>query len=230
MGRIRIIERTGSTNAVLRSDIDAVEGDWLVALAQDAGRGRQGREWQSLEGNFAGSTLVQLRPDDPPAPTLSLACGLALIEAVDTAAPGAQLMLKWPNDLMLGGAKLAGILLERSGDRIVAGFGVNLAVAPQIEGRATASLDGALTPKAFAPLLAASMSRMLRLWRDTPPATFGRAWLERAHPSGTSITVHTEAGTGVSGRFDGIEADGALRLRQDNGAITIVRAGDVTLA
>jgi len=244
MGRIRIIERTGSTNAVLlggvgavesewgavESEWRAVEGDWLVALAQHKGRGRQGREWQSLAGNFAGSTLVQLRPDDPPAPGLSLACGLALIEAVDIAAPGAQLMLKWPNDLMLGGAKLAGILLERSGDRIVAGFGVNLAVAPQIEGRATASLDGALTPKAFAPLLAASMARMLRLWRETSPATFGRAWLERAHPSGTSITVHTEAGIGVSGRFDGIEPDGALRLRQDNSAVTIVRAGDVTLA
>ena len=129
---------------MLLGDIGAVEGDWLVALAQDEGKGRQGRAWSSLAGNFFGSTLVQLRAGDPPAPGLSLACGLALIEAVDAAAPGQALMLKWPNDLLLGVAKLAGILLERTGDRIVAGFGVNLAVAPAIEGRATASLDGAL--------------------------------------------------------------------------------------
>ena len=71
-----------------------------------------------------------MQPGDPPAPSLSLAAGLALIEAVDVAVPGLPLMLKWPNDLLLGGAKLAGILLERSGDRVVAGFGVNLASAP----------------------------------------------------------------------------------------------------
>ena len=214
---------------MLLGDIGAVEGDWLVALAQDEGRGRQGRAWSSLEGNFAGSTVIQLRPDDPPAPGLSLACGLALIEAVDIAAPGTQLMLKWPNDLMLGGAKLAGILLERSGDRIVAGFGVNLAVAPQIEGRATASLDGALTPKAFAPLLAASMARMLGLWRSSAPTAFGQAWQARAHPPGTPLEVHDGAGQRLRGRFDGLDPDGSLRLHLDSGAVEIVRAGDVSL-
>ena len=237
MGRIRIIERTGSTNAVLlggicavESEWGAVEGDWLVALAQDKGRGRQGREWQSLEGNFTGSTLVQLRPDDPPAPSLSLACALALIEAVDIAAPGAQLTLKWPNDLMLGDAKLAGILLERAGDRIVAGFGVDLAVAPQIEGRATTALTALATisPQAFAPLLAASMTRILALWRATDPAIFARAWQARAHPLGTVLSVHTSTTDRITGRFDGIEPDGALRLRRDGGTIEIVRAGDIT--
>lgn len=237
MGRIRIIERTGSTNAVLlggicavESEWGAVEGDWLVALAQDKGRGRQGREWQSLEGNFTGSTLVHLRPDDPPAPSLSLACGLALIEAVDIAVPGAQLTLKWPNDLMLGDAKLAGILLERAGDHIVAGFGVDLAVAPQIEGRATAALAALATisPQAFAPLLAASMTRILALWRATDPAIFARAWQARAHPLGTVLSVHTSTTDRITGRFDGIEPDGALRLRRDGGTIEIVRAGDIT--
>ena len=96
----------------------------------------------SRAGNFYGSTLVELRPDDPPAPTLSLAAGLALIEAVDVAVPGQPLMLKWPNDLMLGGKKLAGILLERSGDRVAVGFGVNLASAPALEGREAATLGG----------------------------------------------------------------------------------------
>lgn len=229
MGRIRIVERAGSTNAVLLGDIGAVEGDWLVALAQDEGRGRQGRAWSSADGNFAGSTIVQLRPDDPPAPGLSLACGLALIEAVEAAVPGKLLMLKWPNDLMLGTAKLAGILLERSGDRVVAGFGVNLAESPRIEGRATASLDRAITPQAFAPILATNMARMLRLWRSSEPAAFGQAWRARAHPLGTQLQVHDGAGQQLKGRFDGLEADGSLRLRLDGGEIEIVRAGDVSL-
>ena len=214
---------------MLRGDIGAVEGDWLVALAQDEGKGRQGRAWSSLAGNFFGSTLVQLRAGDPPAPGLSLACGLALIEAVDAAAPGQALMLKWPNDLLLGVAKLAGILLERTGDRIVAGFGVNLAVPPAIEGRATASLDGALTPQAFAPLLAASMARMVALWRSSEPAAFAQAWLVRAHAIGTALDVHSGPGQRIAGRFDGLEPDGALRLRLDGGAVEVIRAGDVSL-
>ena len=229
MGRIRIVDRAGSTNAVLLGDHGAIEGDWLVALAQDVGRGRQGRVWSSLEGNFAGSTIIQLRPDDPPAPGLSLACGLALIEAVDAVAPGAATLLKWPNDLLLGQAKLAGILLERSGDRIVAGFGVNLAEAPAIEGRATASLGRVITPQAFVPILAASMARLIGLWRASDPSSFGRAWLARAHPVGTALSVHDGTGKRLAGHFEGLDPDGSLRLRLDGGAIEIVRAGDVTL-
>ena len=228
MTRIRIVERTGSTNADLLVDSSAVEGDWLVALEQDAGRGRQGREWVSESGNFFGSTLVELRSRDPAPPSLSLAAGLALIEAVDLGAPGLPLMLKWPNDLLLGTAKLAGILLERSGDRIVAGFGVNLGNAPRVEGRETATLNGEMLPQAFAPLLAGSFARILDLWRASDAEAFARAWLARAHPVGTRLTIHSGSGTQVTGAFDGIEPDGALRLRT-NGDVEIVRAADVEL-
>lgn len=138
-------------------------------------------------------------------------------------------MLKWPNDLMLLGRKLAGILLERSGDRVAVGFGVNLAVAPELKQRAVASLDGQVTPQAFAPLLAASFARLLELWRSSEPALLAQAWLARAHPIGTRLSVHTSPDETISGRFDGIEADGALRLRGDGGALNIVRAGDVEL-
>ena len=182
----------------------------------------------SEAGNFFGSTLVELGAGDPPAPSLSLAAGLALIEAVDVAAPGLPLMLKWPNDLLLGGAKLAGILLERGGDRIVAGFGVNLAATPRLADREAASLNGAVIPQAFAPLLAGSFTRMLALWRSSEPEAFARAWLARAHPRGTRLTVHSGRDETVSGTFDGIEADGALRLRC-NGDVELIRAGDVEL-
>ena len=209
------------------ADKSAIEGDWLVALSQEAGRGRQGREWVSRQGNFFGSTLVQLQSGDPPAPSLSLAAGLALIEAVDAAAPRQALMLKWPNDLLLGGKKLAGILLERTADRIVVGFGVNLASAPDLP--KTASLNGAIEPKAFAPLLAASFARLLGLWRTADEGALARAWLERAHPLGTSLTVHTGKDETISGTFAGIESDGALRLNVGGATVEIIRAGDVTL-
>ena len=197
-------------------------------MEQDAGRGRQGRQWIGETGNFFGSTLIDLRPGDPAPPSLSLAAGLALIEAVDVAVPDQPLMLKWPNDLLLRNSKLAGILLERSGDRVVAGFGVNLASAPKLIDRDAAALNGALVPQAFAPLLAGSFTRMLGLWRSTPPEHFAKAWLARAHPVGTRLTVHSAADEKVAGTFDGIEPDGALRLRRE-GEIDVIRAGDVEL-
>jgi BirA family biotin operon repressor/biotin-[acetyl-CoA-carboxylase] ligase len=209
----------------------AVEGDWLVALRQEGGKGRHGRPWEANEGNFAGSTLVQIRATDPPAPSLTLVAGLALMEAAEAAAPDAPLTLKWPNDVMLGGAKMAGILLERSGDLVVVGFGVNLAAAPEIVGRQTASLRryGEIEPQAFAPLLAAKFAQLLAVWRASDPAQFARAWLARAHPIGTPLEVHSGPGERVAGTFDGIEPDGAMRLKRD-GMIDIIRAGDVSLA
>jgi BirA family biotin operon repressor/biotin-[acetyl-CoA-carboxylase] ligase len=213
----------------LIADSAAAEGEWLVALNQVAGRGRQGRRWVSAPGNFFGSTLVELRAGDPPAQGLSLAAGLALIEAVDAALPAQPLMLKWPNDLLLLGRKLAGILLERSGDRVAVGFGVNLAAAPELKERQGAALNGKVTPQAFAPLLAAGFARLLDLWRTAEPNLLTQAWLARAHPLGTQLTVHTSADETLTGRFDGMEPDGALRLRRDGGVLEVVRAGDVEL-
>ena len=173
--------------------------------------------------------MVELSEADPPAQSLSLAAGLALAEAVDAAVPGQPLMLKWPNDLMLLGRKLAGILLERSGDRVVIGLGVNLASAPEIPDRRSASLNDAITPDAFASLLAASFARLLDLWRRSDPGLIAHAWLARAHPIGTPLAVHTGPDGIASGRFEGLEPDGALRLRRDDGSLDVIRAGDVEL-
>ena len=200
-----------------------------MALEQDGGRGRQGRSWVSPPGNFYGSTLVRLESNDPPAPTLSLTAGLALIEAIDVAVPGQALMLKWPNDVLLLGKKLAGILLERSGDRVAVGFGVNLAVAPPLTDRQASSLNGQIGAQAFAPLLAGNFARLLQLWRTSAPNLLPQAWLTRAHPIGTRIAVHSTRDAKVSGRFDGLEPDGALRLRRDDGDLDIIRVGDVEL-
>lgn len=152
-----------------------------------------------------------------------------MAEAIDLAVPAQSVMLKWPNDLLLLGKKVAGILLERNGDRVVVGFGLNLAAAPELTDRHSASLASELTPQAFAPLLAGSLERLLKLWRENEPQMLARAWLERAHPVGIRLTVHASSDETVTGLFDGLEPDGALRLRLDNGPVEIVRAGDVEL-
>jgi len=139
-------------------------------------------------------------------------------------------MLKWPNDLLLLGKKLAGILLERSGDRVVIGFGVNLASAPDLSDRPGASLSAQVTAQEFAPILAESFDRLLQLWRRSEPPFLAQAWLARAHAVGTRVSSHTSGDEMVSGRFDGIEPDGALRLRLDDGTLEIVHAGDISLA
>ena len=227
---MRSVERTGSTNSDLLASPDAVEGEWLIAKAQDAGRGRQGRDWQSPSGNFHGSTVVELRSGDPLAPSLALTAGVALIRAVEAAAPATGLMLKWPNDLPLGSGKLGGILLERAGDRVVAGFGVNLAAAPDIPDRPTAALSGValVSPDAFAPLLAAAFARELERWRSDFAGLVG-LWLESAHPVGTQLSVHASADEHLAGTFEGLEPDGALRLRLADGGSRVIRAADVFL-
>jgi BirA family biotin operon repressor/biotin-[acetyl-CoA-carboxylase] ligase len=149
---------------------------------------------------------------------------------VEASAPATGLMLKWPNDLLLGRAKLAGILLERQGDKIVAGFGVNLAHAPMIEGRETAALApiALVSPEAFAPVLAAAFARELDRWR-TDPQGLAALWLESAHPIGTELSVHVAADEKVHGRFAGLASDGALRLSLPSGEERRIHAADVML-
>jgi BirA family biotin operon repressor/biotin-[acetyl-CoA-carboxylase] ligase len=227
---IRTVPETGSTN----DDVAAVaaagapEGLWLRADRQAGGRGRQGRAWRSPPGNLYASTLVRLRPGDPPAPTLALVAAVALHEVAAVSAPAAPIRIKWPNDLLSGSAKLAGILLERSGDAVVIGFGVNLAHHPEdMERPATslAALAGAAPdPAALLELLAASLARWLSTWRNAGLTPIRAAWLAAAHPLGTALT--TSEGEGL---FDGLDPQGALRLRLPDGAVRLIHAGDVFL-
>ncbi|RZL52832.1 MAG: biotin--[acetyl-CoA-carboxylase] ligase, partial [Sphingomonas sp.] len=138
---IRTVAETGSTNADMRllARQGAEEGLWLRAERQTAGKGRLGRQWVSEPGNLYASTLVRLRPADPAPATLALVAAVALHRAVGVFLPDAA-RLKWPNDLLLGDAKLSGILLERSEDAVVVGIGVNLAHHPDLPDRATTSL------------------------------------------------------------------------------------------
>lgn len=252
---IETVAELSSTNTALLERLgrgEAVsEGHWLVADRQSAGRGRAGRVWTDGQGNFMGSTLAHLRAGDPLAPTLALVAGLALFEAVVQVAlppreggglvpPGATpseapafagepLMLKWPNDLLIGTAKLAGVLLERQRDAVVVGIGVNLASAPDVPGRATTSLAGSIARDDFAVVLADRWQALLQRWHHGEWPTLRQEWLARAHPSGTLLSVNDAAQGTVIGAFAGLDPDGAAVLRLADGQTRAIHAGDLDL-
>ena len=235
--RVEIVPETGSTSADLLARVASgepvQEGYWRVADRQNAGRGRQGRSWLDAPGNFMGSTAVRLLPQDPPPASLSFVAALAVYEAVlgHVSSPRA-LQLKWPNDVLLGGAKLAGILLERSGDSAVIGIGVNLAAAPHLPDRPARHLarsGPAPDRDLFAHQLAASFDRELDRWRQFGLAPILSRWLAAAHPVGSPLAVHGADGSRAAGAFDGLEPDGALRLRLEDGSARVIHAGDVTI-
>lgn len=234
---IETVAETGSTNADLLARLAAGEmvreGTWLIADRQISGRGRRGREWFDGRGNFMGSTVIRLSPGEPAASTLSLVAGLALYEAVSTLVPPeAQLALKWPNDLLLNGAKLSGILLEQAGGAVVAGFGVNLATAPELEDRETIALARFGPPPdrdLFAQRLAAHIAEELLRWRTYGLELVIRRWSGVAHPPGTPLTVSPPGEEPLHGFFAGLSSDGNLVLALSGGERRIVHAGDVML-
>jgi BirA family transcriptional regulator, biotin operon repressor / biotin---[acetyl-CoA-carboxylase] ligase len=209
------------------------EGDWLLADRQTAGRGRMGRAWQSPLGNLYASGLVRLKSGDPDAATLALVAAVALYDSVTLWADATALRLKWPNDVLADGAKLSGILLERAGNAVVIGIGVNLAHHPESLERPATSLRvlgiGSPDPAIFLDTLAEVFERWLEIWRREPLSTIRTAWLLRAHPIGTALVVNLPDGDHFDGLFDGLTEDCALRLRLADGAVRVIHAGDVFL-
>lgn len=235
---IRTVSETGSTNADLAGRLSAgevvPEGEWLIADRQTAGRGRQGRTWFDGHGNFMGSTVVHPGRGDPSPASLALLCGLTLHEVVAPLVPPPhRALLKWPNDVMIGSAKLAGILLERVGDAVVVGIGVNLVQAPQVDGRETIALSAfgpAPDRDHFAASLARQMDMELDRWRSFGLEPLIRRWLAAAHPEGTALKVGEPGAPALEGKFAGLSADGALQLRLADGTTQIIHAGEVRLA
>ena len=181
-----------------------------------------------------GSNIVHLQPGDPPASSLALLAGLAAYQAVlPHCSDPASLRLKWPNDLMFAGAKLAGILLEREGDSVIVGIGVNLAVAPNVPGRETLALSKfgpAPDRDLFASCIAGHFTEELQRWRTYGTQPLITRWESAAHPKGTALTVNEQADGIISGAFDGLLPDGSLRLRLADGTSRAIHAGDVMLA
>ncbi|WP_296680850.1 biotin--[acetyl-CoA-carboxylase] ligase [Novosphingobium sp.] len=235
---IKTVPVTGSTNADLAARLAAgeriTEGYWLVADRQSAGKGRHGRTWFDGAGNFMGSTVIHVGRCDPPAGTLALVAALAVAEAVTSyLAPPHRVVLKWPNDVLVGNAKLAGILLEMVGGSVIAGIGVNLKAAPVLSDRDTATLAKFGAPPdrdLFAANLASHLDAEVARWRVYGLEAVLARWQALAHPAGTPLRIGEPGEETLHGTFAGLAADGALQLRLANGTTRTIHAGEVRLA
>ena len=239
----RLIElaTVGSTNDVARSFAELGEpgGLFVRAERQTSGRGRHGRTWQSPPGNLYASLL--LRPARPLADvaSLSLVSALALAEAIGQASGGRlRAQVKWPNDVQLAGAKLAGILLEMAADGdggcrwLIIGIGVNVGWAPDGEVPYPAtSLSAQGLPMARRGLLAAlaeCLRRRLDLWELHGFAGVRTDWL--AHAAGLGGTAELRLGERlVRGRLLDVDETGALCLELASGEVARFSAGEVVL-
>lgn len=231
-----------STNAeaMRRATQGEDAGLWIVADRQTQGRGRSGRSWSSPAGNLYASLLLELSCATSTAQQLSLVAGVAAIDAINgvLSAPIAQgrLRLKWPNDILLDAAKLGGILIESTtidARRIgVVGIGVNIGATPPGLGRAATHLGVLCPPPDRDGVLRALMEAMqhwLAVWREGVGFEAVRsAWLARAGAPGEPISVNTGTGP-ISGAFLGLDAGGALLLRDAGGGDLRFTFGDVSL-
>ncbi len=142
------------------------------------------------------------------------------------------MLLKWPNDVLVSDAKICGILLERVKDQVVVGIGVNVAVAPEVEGRIVNSLaaEGATIDAAgFLEQLAREFETYVAIWREDGLAEILKQWQNLAHPVGMAITTSDDGGEKITGEFAGLQADGALRLRKTDGTLIEIHAGDISI-
>lgn len=193
-----------------------------------------GRTWESPTGNLLASTIVRMRASDPPASTLTFVAALAAHDTVQQIAPEVAVQIKWPNDLLSGdGAKLCGMLLERAGDAVVVGVGLNLVSHPQGLARPATDLVALGTrpphPQAAVEILANAFSIWLDRWRMGGMRGVAQSWQKVAHPIGTALTVNMPDGGVEQGLYAGLSDDGALQLRLADGSIRAIHAGDVFL-
>ena len=237
--RLTVHDELPSTSDLCRSLAQAGEPEGLAILArrQVQGRASHGRSWSSPPGNMYLSIL--LRPNTPirQGGLWSLLAAVALADAVAPLLPDpSTLTLKWPNDLLLNGRKMAGILVDSHAtqtgilDWLVIGLGLNLATAPQLPDRPSACLADATTPPPPETMAEHVLDR-LAFWRDNFRrdgfAPVRTAWLARARNLGSEVTLRQGAND-IVGRFAGLGDDGSLLLDAD-GKISAFAAGEVRL-
>ena len=228
---LKAYDELDSTNAEARrlAEADEIGPLWISAANQTAGRGRRGRSWESPEGNLAASLLI--RPAHPLAlwAQLSFAAAIATADVAARLAPRSRIAVKWPNDVLGDGRKLAGILLETAGTALIIGIGINLASHPADTEFPATSL-GALgarppQPQDALALLATGFAGWYEVWQADGFAPIRDAWLARAAGLGQRIRARLPDGERM-GVFEGIDANGALLLNEA-GRTTAIAAGDV---
>lgn len=212
----------------------ASEGTLVTTDDQTAGRGRIGRTWIALPGQMLALSLV-LRPTFPPH-FLVLGGALAVAEAIDEQT-GLHATLKWPNDVLLGGRKVCGILIEVSDGVAILGIGLNVngsfAADAELGARAVTLQEAAGHPVAREPLLVALLRRLalhyqlLQTGGDDARRTVRASWRDRLGMLGSRVTIRQQGGATFSGLAEDVSSDGALLLRLDDGTLRTVTWGDV---
>jgi BirA family biotin operon repressor/biotin-[acetyl-CoA-carboxylase] ligase len=236
--RLECHEVLESTSTLLkqRAEAGAAEGLAIQALRQSAGKGRQGRGWDSPEGNLYISVLLRPGVALREAPQWSFVAALALAETLKPLLPkAAQARLKWPNDLLLDGAKAAGILVETGVaanhelDWICIGIGVNIATKPSLPDRATACLAEYLPNPPAPEVLAARLLQNLAHWHDLRLAQgfapIREAWLRHAPAMGAPVSVKRD-GALIEGSFVGLSPEGGLLLAKGR-EVQLILAGEI---
>lgn len=224
-----------STNSEARRLAEAGERGpvWIMADRQTAGRGRRGRSWEQGEGNLATTLLIT----DPPPGFAQLSFAAALAVA-DTAArfarssdgkDGARITVKWPNDVLADGRKLAGILLESGPGWLAVGIGINLAHFPDGTEFPATSLAQFVTPPSPVDaqgVLAARFAHWYAAWMNQGFEALRAAWLARAGGLGQAIRARLASHETRHGVFEGIDGCGALLLNEQ-GTVRVIAAGEV---
>jgi BirA family biotin operon repressor/biotin-[acetyl-CoA-carboxylase] ligase len=233
-----VLDEIDSTNAEARRRAEAGEAGpvWLLGLRQTAGRGRRGRAWETGVGNLAATLLFNT--DKPPAEAaqVSFVAALAVADLLASYVPASLVSLKWPNDPLLGGLKVSGILVE-SGMRptgglwIAVGVGVNLSRKPIDSERPATALTTYRdapppTPIEAIEVLAAAFARWNDVWSRLGFPAIADAWTARAHGLGEPCVARLGTET-LEGIAEGLDGDGALRLRLADGHVRRITAGDV---
>lgn len=227
-----------STNAEARRRVEAGEGGplWITAGRQTAGRGRRGRSWESPSGNLS-ATLLMLT-DKPPveAAQVSFLAALAVCDLAREFVEPKAVRLKWPNDVLILGRKAAGILVEsgRAPDGrlwLAIGMGVNLAHSPLAADRPATAFAEHMSrpppqPRAAVEILAAAFDKWLEAWTRGGFTPIAEAWTLRAFGLGEACIARLPNET-VAGVAEGLDVDGALRLRLPDQTLRRITAGDV---
>ena len=208
---------------------------WIVAGRQTAGRGRRGRRWESPAGNLAATLLLNPGKPASECAQLSFVSALAASDAIASFTPDVEIKVKWPNDILANGRKIAGILLESASQGadpqfLIVGIGMNLKSHPPDTEFPATSLAGmglsAPLPRHALLELAEPFAKWYDLWRAQGFAPIRDAWLSRAAGLGTRIRARltNEETVGV---FEGIDETGALLLRETQDRVRTVAAGEV---
>ncbi len=200
---------------------------WSVVRArlQTGGRGRRGRMFASPPGNSYTSFILRPRVATRDVPQLSLVTGVAVAEAIEGVAPeSAPVRCKWPNDILINGAKVAGVLVETGGDAVIAGIGINLVSHPDLSEVATTDLANEGARSVDRDVLLGALCRRLKAWvsewEESGFAGVRQAWLARAAGIGARVVVNGD--TAMQGRIAGLAHDGALIVESGGRHVRVV--------